>query len=131
MIPATHENLVGAYKAHKKVAQNGDLLSHKLIKVYAAECAIKGQFLKENGLKDTSKIDNQMYSKNRGHNLSFWLKKLKISKLEIHTPDTENGNYNIGALHEYLRYNIEIPETVKTSQMQFIQDVVKIIGKNL
>jgi hypothetical protein len=128
MIPATHENLVRAYEAHKEVAKNGELLSHKLIKVYAAECAVKACYLKKNGEKDTKKIAKKLQS--YGHDFHFWLKAINAPRFLKETPGTENG-FAISDLHQRLRYGIPIPVEVEIAQMKFIQGIIDKIGKQI
>lgn len=128
MIQATYENLVSAFRAHKKASSQNETISHKLIKVYAAECAVKASYLDINGLKNTQKIEEKL--KNHGHEFHYWLKAVKAPKFLQDEPEKRN-EFAISDLHQRLRYGIPIPVEIEIAQMKFIQSIIEKIGKQI
>jgi hypothetical protein len=126
MIQASYENLVSAFRAHKEVSIQNETISHKLIKVYAAECAVKASYLDMNSLKNTQRITKKL--KDHGHEFHFWLKAIKAPKSLFDEPSARN-EFKVSDLHQRLRYGIPIPVEVEVAQMKFIQGIIDKIGK--
>jgi len=122
------DNLLKAYKSHKKVAQAAYTLSHKLLYFYAAECGLKCYYLKRNNLP-TAEQGN--LKSTYGHKLTRLLRDCNIPNFTLNQPNDLNGAFPIREFHEYMRYGATITAVIETSQMQYIKAVVDELEKHL
>ncbi len=124
MVHVNKAQLTTAFRIHQIFANSGDSISHKLLLFYCAECAIKAYYLKKNYLTDTSKIDEGLFKKGKGHALDHWAKELNIPHLSFNTDYEE---YKIRELHEFFRYGIEIPESIVQNRIEYLKRLIEEI----
>ncbi|MEQ8704936.1 MAG: hypothetical protein RIC19_13500 [Phaeodactylibacter sp.] len=105
-VRATVPQLKGAFRAHGKVAEQGEGISEKLLRFYANECGLKALYLKENKLNDTGDLENQIGKKyGHGHDLIRWMDDLKLPNFSFKYKDIPYDP--VKQVHEKLRYGVD------------------------
>jgi hypothetical protein len=125
-IKANIPQLTKAFKAHGRISEAGDTISHQLLRFYANECGLKAIFLKENKLQDTSAFEGQIGRKyGHGHDLAKWINELKIPHFAI-KKYSDNDNNPVRQVHEKLRYGI-----VSNGHDEFLKGLYTLLKKYL
>ncbi|MEY4905086.1 MAG: hypothetical protein RLZZ292_2901 [Bacteroidota bacterium] len=107
---STLTQLIDAYKKHHKHSKTNkkEEISHYLLLFYAAECALKAQYLKNYNGKTTEDFlrlpINQKYG--HGHDILKWAKELNIPATVVKFKEKPDAARPLIQLHERLRYGV-------------------------
>lgn len=124
-IKANFPQLKGAFKVHGRTSEDGDKISHQLLRFYANECGLKALFLRENKLLDTGSFEDRLHRKyGHGHDLVKWTSELKIPDFALKHSD--HAQDPIRQVHEKLRYGVE-----SKSHDEFLKGLYSLLKKHL
>ncbi len=106
-IKANIPQLKGAFKAHGRISEGGEKISHQLLRFYANECGLKALFLNQNKLQDTGAFEGKFGRKyGYGHDLVRWVNELKIPEFAM-KKYSDHEQDPVRQVHEKLRYGVE------------------------
>ena len=110
MVRAGLTELRNAFHGHRKVATGGSTESHSLLLFYAAECGLKAAWLHRNRKLTSDDFPDSLTS--RSHDLSMWLKELRVGA-RMGVPPTlrlarDNHSLHISQVHEAWRYGVRV-----------------------
>lgn len=110
MVKAGTSELWRAFHLHRASASAGESESHSLLLFYAAECGLKAVWLRRNQKLSSEQFPEALAK--HGHDLSLWLKELRVGATVRPAPvvrvHRDNHALSIAEVHEAWRYGVRM-----------------------
>lgn len=141
-IPAKPDELKNAFRIHSSAILDNTSISYNLLLFYAVESGLKSIYLRDSklSLQDTSEISDKNLWSGGGHDLTEWIKVLKVPASGIGYCQSfklkrdnlqKTQTWGICHAHQVWRYGIEIDENDQQDVVLWLEALKNLIKENL